>query len=87
MLGRSKIPADAPLEMVFQNDPEACQAFAYLGIETVRELQKFDPDELVMRLTSPVKLTVGRIRRMLAVNNRCLDGDERFAVDVQRTKK
>ncbi len=85
-LGRSRIPANAPLELIFEHDQEAQAAFSYLGINTIRELQKFDPDELIMRLTSPTKLTVGRIRKMLAMNNRCLEGDERFALDVQKQK-
>lgn len=85
-LGRSRIPLDAPLDIVFEHDDLAREAFDYLGIETIRELQQFGPDELIMRLTSPTKQTVGRIRKMLALNNRCLDGDERFALDVQRTQ-
>lgn len=75
------------MDIVFEHDQEARAAFSYLGIETIRELQKFAPDELIMRLTSPTKLTVGRIRQMLAANNRCLDGDERFALDAQKKKK
>jgi len=86
-LGRSRIPVDAPLEVVFESDPEARQAFSYLGISTIRELQKMEPDELIIRLTSPTKQTVGRIRKMLALNNRCLSGDERFALDIQKQKQ
>lgn len=86
-LGRSRIPVDAPLDVVFEEDAEARSAFSYLGINTIRELQKLGPDELIIRLTSPTKQTVGRIRKMLALNNRCLDGDERFALDIQKQKK
>ena len=82
-LGRSRIP----LNVVFESDPAARQAFDLLGISTIRELQKLGPDELIIRLTSPTKQTVGRIRKMLALNNRCLDGDERFALDIQKQKK
>ncbi len=71
-MGRSRIPTDAPLAVVFQNDLDAQEAFAFLGIHTIRELEEFPPDELVMRLTSPAKQTVGRIRKILAMNNRCL---------------
>lgn len=70
--------------MIFEEDKQAQEAFSYLGISTVRELQKFDPEELILRLTSPPKQTVGRIRRFLALNNRCLAGDERFALEVQK---
>lgn len=82
-LGRSRIPTDAPLAIVFQNDMQAQEAFAFLEIQTIRELEEFDPDELVRRLSSPAKQTVGRIRKMLAINNRCLSSDEDFAVDFQ----
>lgn len=82
-LGRSRIPVDAPLEVVFQNDTQAREAFMFLGISSIRELENFTPDELVLRLTGPAKLTVGRIRKILAMNNRCLTGDEKFAMDFQ----
>ncbi|MEZ6125453.1 MAG: hypothetical protein R3C49_20085 [Planctomycetaceae bacterium] len=82
-MGRSRIPTDAPLAVVFQNDLDAQEAFAFLGIHTIRELEEFDPDALVMRLTSPAKQTVGRIRKILAMNNRCLREDEAFALEFQ----
>ncbi|MCA9084212.1 MAG: hypothetical protein KDA81_09165 [Planctomycetaceae bacterium] len=82
-MGRSRIPTDAPLAVVFQNDMDAQEAFAFLGIHTIRELEQFKPDELVMRLTSPAKQTVGRIRKILAMNNRCLSEDESFALEFQ----
>lgn len=82
-LGRSRIPQEAPLAVIFQNDLQAQEAFTLLGIQTVRELEEFDPDELVRRLSSPAKQTVGRIRKMLALNNRCLSTDEAFALEFQ----
>ena len=82
-LGRSRIPVDAPLDVVFQNDMQAREAFMFLGIHSIRELEHFNPDDLVLRLTGPAKLTVGRIRKILAMNNRCLNGDEVFALDFQ----
>lgn len=82
-LGRSRVPADAPLAVVFQHDPEAQKAFAFLEIQTVRQLEEFEPDELVRRLSSPAKQTVGRIRKILALHNRCLQTDEPFAVEFQ----
>jgi hypothetical protein len=80
-LGRSRIPVDAPLDVVFQNDIQAREAFVLLGVHSIRELETFKPDDLVMRLTAPAKLTVGRIRKILAMNNRCLSGDEDFAME------
>ena len=82
-LGRSRIPVDAPLDVVFQNDLQAKEAFMFLGIHSIRELEHFNPDDLVLRLTGPAKLTVGRIRKILAMNNRCLTGDEEFALEFQ----
>lgn len=82
-MGRSRIPTDAPLAVVFQNDLQAQEAFNLLGITTIRELEEMDPDELVRLLTRPAKHTVGRIRRTLAMNNRCLLSDEAFAIDYQ----
>lgn len=82
-LGRSRIPIDAPLDVVFQNDLQAKEAFHFLGIHSIRELEQFNPDDLVLRLTGPAKLTVGRIRKILAMNNRCLESDEEFALEFQ----
>ncbi len=82
-LGRSRIPVDAPLDVVFQNDMQAREAFMFLGIHSIRELEHYNPDDLVLRLTGPAKLTVGRIRKILAMNNRCLNGDEEFAMEFQ----
>lgn len=82
-LGRSRIPIDAPLDVVFQNDMQAREAFMFLGIHSIRDLEQFNPDDLVLRLTGPAKLTVGRIRKILAMNNRCLSNDEEFALEFQ----
>ena len=82
-LGRSRIPIDAPLDVVFQNDLQAREAFMFLGIHSIRDLEHFNPDDLVLRLTGPAKLTVGRIRKILAMNNRCLSNDEEFALAFQ----
>lgn len=82
-LGRSRIPIDAPLDVVFQNDIQAREAFMFLGIHSIRDLEHFNPDDLVLRLTGPAKLTVGRIRKILAMNNRCLSNDEQFALEFQ----
>lgn len=78
-LGRSRIPINAPLDVVFQNDIQARELFMFLGIHSIRDLEQFNPDDLVLRLTGPAKLTVGRIRKILAMNNRCLSNDEEFA--------
>ncbi len=84
-IGRSRIPVDAPLSVVFEHFPEAQDAFQLLQVQTIRELEEFEPDELVRRLTSPAKQTVGKIRKILAMNNRCLANDEAFAIEFQGT--
>lgn len=86
-LGRPLIPVGAPLDVVFDTDAEAKEAFRLLEIETVSQLVKFTPDELVQHLTSPAKLTVGRIRRALATHNRALAGDETFVLQYKRDQK
>lgn len=86
-IGRSRIPADAPLTVVFEKVDDALDAFRYLEVNTFRELEEFTPDELVKRLTSPAIQTVGRIRKYLAINNRHLAEDEKFAVDFQAVHK
>ena len=86
-LGRPLIPVGAPLDVVFDSDPEAKDAFRLLNIETVSELVKFTPDELVQHLTSPAKLTVGRIRRALATHNRALAVDEPFVLQYKGDQK
>lgn len=83
-LGRPRIPVDADLDLVFENDTQARDAFRYLEIGTVRELIEFSPDELVQKLTSPAKQTVGRIRQALAHHNRALSGDEPFVLDFNQ---
>ena len=86
-LGRPRIPVDAQLDVVFQKDFQAREAFSVLDISTVRELIRFEPDQLVQQLTSPTIQTVGRIRKVLAIYNRALAGDEDFAIKYQTKLK
>lgn len=82
-LGRPRIPGDARLDLVFQKDLQAREVFEFLGVATVRELEQFEPDEIIRRLTSPVVQTVGRIRKALAVANRSLANDQQFAIEFR----
>jgi hypothetical protein len=86
-LGRPRVPADARLDIVFQKDYQAREIFDFLGVTTVRELERFGADEIIRRLTSPMIQTVGRIRKALAVANRSLVGDQKFAQDFQKQFK
>ena len=78
-LGRARIPADARLDLVFQKDYQAREVFDFLRVETVRELEQFGPSEILEKLTGPMVQTVQRIRKALALYNRCLANDQEFA--------
>jgi hypothetical protein len=84
VLGRPRIPATAELNQMFLKDYEARQVFTFLQVNTVKELEQFAAAEIIDRLTEPVVRTVERIRKALAVYNRCLRGDEQFAADFVR---
>lgn len=83
-LGRPILPSDARLDIVFQKDYQAREVFQFLGVQTIRELEQFAPSEIVGRLTNPMVQTVERIRKSLALNNRCLARDRDFAVAFQK---
>ena len=78
-LGRVKVAADARLDLLFQKDYQAREIFDFLKVQTIRELEEFAPIEIIERLTGPLTQTVERIRKTLALANRHLAKDERFA--------
>jgi hypothetical protein len=78
-LGRVRVPIDARLDLVFQKDYQAREVFDFLRVQTIRELEQFGPDEIFERLTGPMQQTVLRIRKTLAMVNRHLARDEKFA--------
>jgi hypothetical protein len=82
-LGRPALPGDARLDIVFQKDYQAREVFAFLGVQTIRELEQFAPSAIIERLTGPMVQTVERIRKALALNNRCLANDRDFALKFQ----
>jgi len=84
-LGRARIPADSHLESLFPTDAEARRVFEFLGVNTIRELEQFGPEEIARRLTGSMLETINRIRHALALSNRCLDGDVEFAVNLLAT--
>jgi hypothetical protein len=77
--GRVKVPVDARLDLVFQKDYQAREIFDFLKVQTIRELEQFGPDEIIELLTGPMMQTLGRIRKTLALANRHLAKDEKFA--------
>ncbi len=86
-LGRPRVTGDAKLDQFFKRDYQAREIFEFLGVTTVKELESHRPAEIVDRLTSPVVQAVERIRIALALNNRCLAGDRKFALKFQARMK
>ena|SRR6266850_2985249 len=83
-LGRPTVTAEEKLFMLFHDDYHARQIFEFLRAETVADLEQFSPQEIIHRLSRPIRETVDRIRTKLAERNRCLAGDEQFAAEVKR---
>jgi len=86
-LGRPKVTGDEDLDMLFKEDYHARQIFVFLRVKTLKELERFSAGEILRRLSNPIKETVERIRRSLAERNRCLTGDEEFALDHKAIAK
>jgi hypothetical protein len=82
--GRVRVPVDARLDLVFQKDYQAREVFDFLKVQSIRELEQFGPDEILDRLTGPMQQTVLRIRKTLALVNRHLAKDEKFAQEFLR---
>jgi hypothetical protein len=82
--GRVRVPVDARLDLVFQKDYQAREIFDFLKVQSIRELEQFAPDEILDRLTGPMQQTVLRIRKTLALLNRHLARDEKFAKEFLR---
>ena len=86
-LGRPTITAEEKLFMLFHDDFHARQIFDFLRAETVGDLEQHSPQEIIHRLSRPLRETVERIRQRLAERNRCLKDDEEFAVEYKRERK
>src|SRR6476646_10168244 len=86
-LGRPTITAEEKLFMLFHDDFHARQIFDFLRAETVGDLEQHSPQEIIHRLSRPIRETVERIRQRLAARNRCLKDDEEFAVEYKRSDK
>jgi hypothetical protein len=83
-LGRPTVTAEEKLFMLFHDDYHARQIFEFLRAETVADLEQFSPQDIIYRLSRPIRETVDRIRGKLAERNRCLAGDEQFAAEFKR---
>ncbi len=83
-LGRPRVKADAKLDLVFQKDYKAREVFSFLNVTTLRELEELPADEIIARMTRPLVETVERIRKSLALMNRCLKKDLGYALEFRR---
>src|SRR5689334_17259018 len=77
-LGRPTVTAEEKLFMLFHDDYHARQIFEFLRAETVGDLEQFSPQDIIHKLSRPIRETVDRIRVKLAERNRCLAGDAEF---------
>lgn len=83
-LGRVLVTQEEKLYMLFKDDYHARSIFEFLRAETVQDLKKFSPQEIVKLLSRPIQQTVQRIRQALAEKNRHLAGDEAFVVEYKQ---
>jgi hypothetical protein len=79
-LGRPKVTGEEDLDLFFREDYHARQIFKFLNVHTLKDLERYSAGEILRRLSNPIKETVERIRRSLAHHNRCLNGDETYAL-------
>lgn len=82
---RPKVTAEEKLYLLFKDDYEARQVFAYLRVETVGELEQYAPEQIIDLLTKPLQETVGRIREKLAEKYRRLAGDDAYLAKYLET--
>ncbi|HMC10130.1 MAG TPA: hypothetical protein VKH44_02525 [Pirellulaceae bacterium] len=85
-LGRPTVTAEEKLFMLFHEDYEARQVFEFLRAETVADLEQHSPQDIIHRLSRPIRETVDRIRKKLADRNRCLAGDQEFAAKHKKQR-
>jgi hypothetical protein len=83
-VGRPKVTAEEMLYLLFKEDFPARQIFTFLRAETVKDLERHSPKEILQRVTEPLRHTIQRIRERLAAYNRCLAEDGDFLVEYQK---
>ncbi len=86
-LGRPKVSGDELLYLLFKDDYHARNIFEFLRVKSVKELEQFSASEILGKVWTPIKETVDRIRRSLADRNRCLLGDDKFALEHQARER
>ena len=82
-LGRPRIAGTAELDMEFKGDFAARQIFQFLEVQTFKQLEQFSPQQITDRVITPMAQAVERIRKQLAMANRHLAGDLKFARTFQ----
>ncbi len=82
-LGRPRIAGTAELDMEFRGDFGARQIFQFLDVQTFKELEALSPQQITDRVITPLVQAVERIRKQLAMANRHLSGDQKFARSFQ----
>ena len=82
-LGRPRIAGTAELDMEFRGDFGARQIFQFLDVQTFKELEALSPQQITDRVITPLVQAVERIRKQLAMANRHLAGDQKFAQRFQ----
>ncbi|MFM7162002.1 MAG: hypothetical protein ACKO3P_16745 [Planctomycetaceae bacterium] len=79
-MGPPKVVGEELLELVFRDDIYARQLFSFLAVRTVNELEKLTPNEIFDQASRPIRETLDRVRRQLALLNRTLKNDQAFAL-------
>jgi len=79
-MGPPRVVGEELLELVFRDDIYARQLFSFLGVRTVNELEKLTPGEIFDHASRPIRETLDRVRRQLALLNRTLRNDQAFAL-------
>jgi hypothetical protein len=74
----AKSSDDNQLHLLFKSDKQCRDCFEYLGIQTLEELVRLGPREIIERLSLPFMTAVERMRHRLADVKTCLAGDESF---------
>jgi hypothetical protein len=82
-LGRPRVTGEELLYLLFKEDYHARQVFEFLRVNTVKELERYSAQEIIRRLSQPVRDTVERIRQTLAGYNRCLVDDLEYALKTK----
>ncbi len=82
-LRRPTVGIDEDLDLFFKEDYGARNIFKFLLARTVRDLEQWSPDDIVKKLSAPIRASVEAIRLRLAQHHRSLKGDEEYALQHQ----